>query len=200
VAGASKSGRARHYSAMLGAGDAAMSRSVPLSGLRQPRRFGPSTSQLGKARLIGASQRWNDSGVMTGRQMGVGGACADARSHACRPCRPPCLSGEYRAQDGRHRCAAPRAIDVHRCKAGLVVMHVSGRKLLAAIRRAGHVVDVEGLRPSRLYSLAEPIKERDHELRCLDFARRVLEAADGRLRRSGAGFVPTVSITSVSSW
>jgi hypothetical protein len=60
---------------------------------------------------------------------------------------------QYRAQDGRHRCAARRAIDVHRRKAGLVVISVSERTLLAAMRRAGRVVDVEDLHPSRLYSL-----------------------------------------------
>jgi hypothetical protein len=156
VAGASKSGCAWHYFAMPGVGDAAMTRLVSLRLEVALSRFGSSTTQFGKAGSIGASQRWNDSGVMTvaARQMGVRPCLRThwiIRFSTVRTSLP--FRGQYRTRDGRHRCAARRAIDVHRRKAGLVVISVSERKLLAAMRRAGRGVDVEDLHPSRLYSL-----------------------------------------------
>ena len=47
-----------------------------------------------------------------------------------------------RAQDRRHR----RALD--RCEAALVVMRVPERQLLAGMRRAERIVDVEDLKPN----------------------------------------------------
>ena len=50
-------------------------------------------------------------------------------------------------------------IDVHRCEAALVVMRVPERKLLAAMRRAERVVDVEDRQLARLHGRAELIKQ-----------------------------------------
>ena len=92
------------------------------------------------------------------------------------------LRGARRAQDGRHRRAARHVIDVHRRKAALVVMRVPERKLLAAMRRAERVVDVEDLQPARLHGRAELVEQSRSEPRRLDLARRILQTADRRLR------------------
>ena len=65
------------------------------------------------------------------------------------------LGGACRAQDRRHRRAARHVIDVHRRKTTLVVMRVPERKLLAAMRRAERVVDVERLQLARLHRRTE---------------------------------------------
>ena len=57
------------------------------------------------------------------------------------------------------RRAARHVIDVHRRKTTLVVMRVPERKLLAAMRRAERVVDVEHLHLARLHRRAELIKQ-----------------------------------------
>ena len=54
------------------------------------------------------------------------------------------------AVDLRDRSAARNVIDVHRRKTALVVMRVPERKLLAAMRRAERVVNVEDLQLARL--------------------------------------------------
>jgi Transposase domain (DUF772) len=59
------------------------------------------------------------------------------------------LGGARRAQDRRDRSAARNVIDVHRCKTALVVMRVPERELLAAMRRAERVVNVEDLQFAR---------------------------------------------------
>jgi hypothetical protein len=73
-------------------------------------------------------------------------------------------------------------IDVHRRKAALVVMGVPEGELLAAVHRAERVVDVEDfLRPGR-HAGAELVEQGAGEPRRLDFARRVLQTRDRRLR------------------
>ena len=62
------------------------------------------------------------------------------------------LRGACRAQDRHDRRAARNVIDVHRRKTALVVMRVPERKLLAAMRRAERVVDVEDLQLARLHA------------------------------------------------
>src|SRR5258706_9023766 len=69
------------------------------------------------------------------------------------------LRSASRAEYGRDRRAARNMIDVHRCKAALVVMRVPERKLLAAMRRTERVVDVEDLLLARLHGRAELIKQ-----------------------------------------
>src|ERR1700681_2801784 len=59
---------------------------------------------------------------------------------------------------------------------------VPERKLLAAMRRAERVVNVENLLPAGLHGRAELIKESRSEPRRLGLARRILQTADGRLR------------------
>ena len=93
------------------------------------------------------------------------------------------LRGARRAQDGGDRRAARHMIDVHRRKAALIVMRVPERKLLAAMRDAERVVDVEDLKPARLHGGAELVNESCTQPRRLGLARRILEAGDGRLRR-----------------
>src|ERR1700704_6553105 len=66
--------------------------------------------------------------------------------------------GARRAQDRRDRSAARNVIDVHRRKTALVVMRVPERKLLAAMRHAERVVNVEDLQLVRLHARAELIK------------------------------------------
>src|SRR5436190_13858388 len=68
------------------------------------------------------------------------------------------LGGARRAQNRRDRSAARNVIDVHRCKTALVVMRVPERKLLAPMRRAERVVNVEDLQFARLHARAELIK------------------------------------------
>ena len=92
------------------------------------------------------------------------------------------LRGARRAQDRGDRCAARHMIDVHRRKAALVLMRVPERKLLAAMRRAERVVDVEDLLLARLHGRAELVKQSRAEPRRLGLARRILQTADGRLR------------------
>jgi hypothetical protein len=93
------------------------------------------------------------------------------------------LRGTRRAQDGRHRRAARHVIDVHRRKAALVVMRVPERKLLAAMRRAERVINVEDRQPAGLHRDAELVKQSRSEPRRLGLARRILQTRDGRLRR-----------------
>ena len=92
------------------------------------------------------------------------------------------LRGARRAQDGRHRRTTRHMIDVHRRKAALVMMRVPERQLLAAMRSAERVVDVENLHPARLHSRTELIEESHTEPCSVGLARRVLQAGDGRLR------------------
>ena len=90
--------------------------------------------------------------------------------------------GARRAQDGRDRRAARHVIDVHRCKAALVVMRIPECKLLDAMCRTEGVVDIEDLQLARLHGGAELIEQSRGEPRRLGLARRVLQTADGRLR------------------
>jgi len=62
-------------------------------------------------------------------------------------------------------------------------MRVPERKLLAAMRRTERVVDVDDLKPAGLHRRTELIEQSHTEPRRLDLARRILQAADGRLRR-----------------
>jgi hypothetical protein len=73
-------------------------------------------------------------------------------------------------------------IDVHRCKAALVVMCVPERKLLGAMGRTERIVDVEDLKPARLHGGAELVNESCTQPRRLGLAWRILKARDGRLR------------------
>jgi hypothetical protein len=73
-------------------------------------------------------------------------------------------------------------IDVHRRKAALIVMRVPERKLLAAMRRAEGVIDVEDLKLARPHGGAELVNESCTQPRRLGLARCILKAADGRLR------------------
>src|SRR5512145_1982374 len=82
--------------------------------------------------------------------------------------------------DGR---AALDVIDMHGGEAALVLVRIPERELLAAVRRTERIVDVDDLLPARLHGYAELIDQRAAETRSLDLARRVLEAAVGRLRR-----------------
>jgi len=93
------------------------------------------------------------------------------------------LGGARRAQDRRHRRAARHVIDVQRRKTTLVVMRVPECKLLAAMRRAERVVDVENLQLARLHARAELIKQSRRQPRRLGLARCILQTRDGRLRR-----------------
>src|SRR5262245_29838824 len=88
-----------------------------------------------------------------------------------------------RAQDRSDRRAASDVIDVHGGEAALVLVRVPERQLLAAVRRAERIVDVDDLFFARLHARAELIDQRAAETRGVDFARRVLKAAVGRLRR-----------------
>ena len=80
--------------------------------------------------------------------------------------------------------AARHVIDVHRRKAALGMMRVPKRQLLAAVRRAERVVNVEDLHPPRLHGRAELIEERRTEPRRFGPARRVLQAGAGASNRS----------------
>ena len=62
-------------------------------------------------------------------------------------------------------------------------MRVPERKLLAAMRRAERIVDVERLQLARLHRRAELIKQRRRQPPRLGLARRILQTRDGRLRR-----------------
>jgi hypothetical protein len=91
--------------------------------------------------------------------------------------------GARRAQDGGDRRTARDVIDVHRREAALVVMRVPERQLLAAMRRAERVVDVEDLNPARLHRRAELVEHNHPEPRRVGLAGRILQPGDGRLRR-----------------
>src|SRR6202521_5898275 len=82
----------------------------------------------------------------------------------------------------RCRSATCNMIDVHRCKAALVVMCVPERKLLGAMGRTERIVDVEDLKPARLHGGAELANESCTQPRRLGLAWRILKARDGRLR------------------
>src|ERR1700732_3434762 len=90
--------------------------------------------------------------------------------------------GARRAKDSGDRRAARNMIDVHRCKAALVVMCVPERKLLGAMGRTERIVDVEDLKPARLHGGAELVNESCTQPRRLGLAWRILKARDGRLR------------------
>ena len=92
------------------------------------------------------------------------------------------LGGARRTKDGDNRCAARNMIDVHRRKAALIVMRVPERKLLAAMRCAEGVVDVEDLKLARRHGGAELVNESCTQPRRLGLARCILKAGDGRLR------------------
>jgi hypothetical protein len=81
-----------------------------------------------------------------------------------------------------NRGATRNMIDVHRRKAALIVMRVPERKLLAAMRRAEGVIDVEDLKLARPHGGAELVNESCTQPRRLGLARCILKAADGRLR------------------
>jgi hypothetical protein len=61
------------------------------------------------------------------------------------------------------------------------MMRVPERQLLAAVRRAERVVDVEDLHPVRLHGRAELIEESHSKPRRFGLARCVLQTRDGRL-------------------
>src|ERR1700733_9584791 len=82
-------------------------------------------------------------------------------------------------------------IDVHRRKAAFVVMRVPERQLLAAMRRAERVVNVEYRLLARLHRRADLVDEGPAEPRRLSLARRILQAADRRLRGEGCTAVRT---------
>jgi len=63
------------------------------------------------------------------------------------------------------------------------MMRVPERKLLAAMRCAERVVDVERLQLARLHGRAELIKQSRRQPPRLGLARRILQTRDGRLRR-----------------
>ena len=92
------------------------------------------------------------------------------------------LRGAGRAQQRHHRRAAPGVIDVHRGEAALVVMGVPECQLLAAMRGAERVVDIQDRLPARLHGGGELVEESRGEPCRFDLARRVFQAADGRLR------------------
>ena len=92
------------------------------------------------------------------------------------------LRGARRAQDRHHRGAARHVVDVHRREAALVVMRIPERKLLAAMRRAERVVDVEDRLFARLHRRSGLVDQGRGEPCRLRPARRILQTADGRLR------------------
>jgi hypothetical protein len=73
-------------------------------------------------------------------------------------------------------------IDVHRCKTALVVMRIPETELLAAMSRIERVVDVEDIVSRRRHVIRELIDQGPGKPCRVGLARRVLEAADGRLR------------------
>jgi hypothetical protein len=85
-------------------------------------------------------------------------------------------------------------------KPALVLMRVPERQLLAAVRGAEGVVDVDDLLPARLHGDAELVDQRAAETRGLDFARRVLEAAVGRLRRQRRAGLGTPADGKLHQW
>src|SRR5262249_27731665 len=85
-------------------------------------------------------------------------------------------------QDRNHRRAAPHMIDMHGGKAALVLACVPERKLLATMRRAECVIDVEDLYFLRLHGGAELIDQRPGQARSLNFARCILQPRNRRLR------------------
>src|SRR6516225_1124399 len=82
--------------------------------------------------------------------------------------------GARRAQDRHHRGATRRVIDMHRCKAALVVMGVPERQLLGAMGGTECVVDVENLPRTRFDRRAELIDKSRSEPRRLRLAWRIL--------------------------
>src|SRR6516162_5304171 len=92
------------------------------------------------------------------------------------------LGRARRTKDGDNRGAARNMIDVHRRKAALIMMGVPERKLLAAMRCAEGVIDVEDLNLARPHGGAELVNESCTQPRRLGLARCILKAADGRLR------------------
>jgi hypothetical protein len=82
---------------------------------------------------------------------------------------------------GSRRQTRLDVMDVHRGKAALVVMGIPERELLAAVRGAKGVVDVDDLLPARPDCRAELIDECRSEPRRLDLAGRILQPADRRL-------------------
>jgi hypothetical protein len=96
-----------------------------------------------------------------------------------------------RAQDGRHRQAAARMINVHRRKAALVMMRVPKAELLAAVRSIKRVINVEDIAPGGRHARRELIDESLCKPRRVRSARRIFETADGRLRgERSAGLRP----------
>jgi len=61
-------------------------------------------------------------------------------------------------------------------------MRVPECELLAAVRRTEGIIDVEYRLPARLHCRTDLIKQGRAEPCCLRLARRILQAADGRLR------------------
>ena len=92
------------------------------------------------------------------------------------------LGGARRPQDRHHRRAAADMINVHRGKAAFIVMGIPERELLAAMRGAESVVDVENFQRAGLHGGAELIEQRRRKPRRLGLARCILQPADGRLR------------------
>jgi hypothetical protein len=66
-------------------------------------------------------------------------------------------------------------IHMHRGKAALVLARIPERQLLAAMRRAECVVDVEDLLFPRLHGAAELIDQRSSQPCSLNFARCILQ-------------------------
>ena len=100
-----------------------------------------------------------------------------------RTSRPPgVFAGRRMVATGK---PAAGVIDVHRRKAALVVMRVPERQLLAAVGRIERVVDIEDIAVRRRDRRGELIDERASQTGRIRLRRRVLEAADGRLRGEG---------------
>jgi len=87
-----------------------------------------------------------------------------------------------RPQDRRDGQARAGVVDVHRGKATLVVVRIPERQLLAAVSGVEGVVDIEDVAVARRHGACEMIDERTGEPRRVRLRRRILEAADGRLR------------------
>src|SRR5262249_32508 len=87
-----------------------------------------------------------------------------------------------RSQDRHDWRATPHMVDVHGGKAALVLVGIPERQLLAAMRRAEGVINVEDFRLPRPNGRAELIDKGSAQPCSFHLARRVLQTRDGRLR------------------
>jgi hypothetical protein len=91
--------------------------------------------------------------------------------------------GVLPAQDGRHRLARPRLIDVDRQKAALVVMRVEQRQLSMPVHPVERVVDIQHDRRRRPRpTRAKQIDHGRHHACDFDLRWRVLQPRHRRLR------------------